>query len=277
MAVAVVEHEGGALWVDPTQLLPLLESIEELPAHMSGAFIVGEERQVGGMVFVQQRAICWAVTNQMQGRLTDLLIEESSTLATREQIEQLYRRCKQDQRPLGQTLVDEKLVSPTEFRDALCRHTSESLLTLAGCSQPKPRWVEHAHSDYNAQFTFTPAELFISLTRLQRPSLASKADSDLRSNLPEECPGIAFLREGGGTPVAAQNVDTLSAHELLDLGRRLHSAVDIAEVMSPAPRAIALRDQLGGIVAWSHEDLFVAALCRNASEIGYVTSLRKRL
>ena len=263
-------------WVDPALALPLLETVEDMPLSFSGAYLLGEERQVSGVVFVQHRTICWAVTNQRRGRLTDLLLQEGGAHATRQEVEQVYRHCQATRQPLGQALVDAGFVSANALREALQRHTCESLLVLSRVASVGAKWTPHDRPDYNATFTFTPAETFVALGAIQNRELAKRARATLRANAPDGCPAIAIVRDGGGTSIASHEPQSLGARGLHDLSRWATGLVDIAQAVCPSPRAVTVRDQQGGVVSWQTDHVVYAVICRSASELGYVTALRTR-
>jgi hypothetical protein len=263
-------------WVDPALALPLLESVEELEPASAGAFLLGEERQVSGMMFVQQGSVCWAVSERMRGRLTDLLLGDEPTSEERDRVEALYRDCKQQGRPLGEALVEVGIVSSEGLRRALLQHTCEAIVALGRTLRTAARWVDHDAGSYDATFTFPATEIYVGLAAVQRSAAAQAAEAELARATPAGCPAAAFVRDGGGSPIVTRDCEALGVRDLHELGRWTADTVDIADAVNPTPKAVAVSAQPASIVMWSRGELLLTALCRNPAEFGQVTLACKR-
>lgn len=262
--------------VDPGLALPLLERVEGLAHGMAGAFVLGDERHPTGMVFVQDGSICWAVSERMRGRLTDLLLERGSESVAREAVEALYLECKRAGMPLGEALVEAEMIGPDGLRDALRRHTCEALLNLGPSLGCATKWVPHERPSYDAAFTFRPVEVYAHLGAMQSPTESAACAEALALTLPPGCPGVACARDGGGTAIALLNGEGLRVTELHELCRWLGGPVDIAAAIDERYRIVSLMSATGALAAWKMGGAILAALCRDASELAFVTSKRAR-
>lgn len=130
-------------------LVGALRHVERLGHTDSGLLSFGDA-PVGG-IFVEQGRVCWVAARGLQRRLRDLLRAHSPM--SPEQLEQMYQRCRAEGRVLGEALVDEGFIAPSELQRALRRHSAECLLDL--CRSPRATtWSSHGGRGYAPRFTF---------------------------------------------------------------------------------------------------------------------------
>ncbi|MDH5493770.1 MAG: hypothetical protein OEY14_17600, partial [Myxococcales bacterium] len=147
--------EGGC----PARVMELLEAIDDLPDDATGALVFDRDDRRYGAVLVEAGRICWAIAGNMHRRLTDLLLEEMPNGLDPAGLKSFYKRCQARGEPLGQTLVAEGHLTPEAFRSVLCQHTAEALLRLGEGSFGVRRWHSHSRNQYEAKYTFPPAEI----------------------------------------------------------------------------------------------------------------------
>ncbi len=167
-----------------------LSHVERLRQTDSGILSFGEA-PVGG-IFVEQGRVCWVAARGLQRRLRDLL-RANSSMST-EQLEKMYERCRLEGRMLGETLVDEGLIGPSELQRALRQHSAECLLDLCRASR-STSWASHGGRGYAPRFTFRAVDLLFDSVALVYPDLQAQAKSELAL---VDAPGrraVAFVRD----------------------------------------------------------------------------------
>lgn len=246
----------------------LLLRVEELPDPAVGALCVGVESRVEGTVLVEGGRVCWATARGMQRRLTDLLCAEGGSSVDKAKLDEVFRQCRADGRPLGEALVERKLVSAEGLRTALKQHTVEGIRKLAEGKPGQLRWVPHQRARYDAVFTFGTADL---LTALSAELLSPAAERARALALPtsSSSPLVVFHRGQGMSipmPVHGVGLDVLSTTSLLALGRWGASTGDLARATPDGQAA----------VAWREGGLLLAGLAADTLELGKLLGLAHR-
>lgn len=139
-------------------VLDVLSQVEALPERATGALVFGLHPNISGVVLLEQGRVCWATAHGMRHRLTDLLRECCDPPMNYLEMERVFQQCKEQNKPMGETLVEYGLIDPEALRAALLRHTAESL-AASTCWTSQPRWVEHRSRGYQSAYTFLPTEL----------------------------------------------------------------------------------------------------------------------
>lgn len=252
------------------RLLKAMRAVEALPANMSGAFIVGHRRPPEGMVLVERNRICWAAATGMARRLRDILRSHAHLQISDGDLEALYVDCRKHNRPLGEALVTEGLVSAEHLRAAMKQHTVESLMALDAAidehvDELPLTWVEHHAHGYNPRYTFTATEVLAALGAwlLERNS-GDIVDAHLGEVAGTGCTAIAFSPGPDGAPLLVGALTTiwLRVHDLVDLA----SWADAALAASSGGFATAVahacaQSNTAATVAWSYEGQRYAAIC----------------
>jgi hypothetical protein len=261
-------------WVNPALALPLLQRVESLDGQATGTLTLGTEQQPQAVVFVQRGRICWAVSERMRDRLTDLLVANGGHTVERKVIEQVYQRCREQCRPLGEALVAEQIVTAEGLRTAMLQHTTEALLSVERNVSASWSWGAHAKPSYDAAHTFLPAELWVSLSAVQRPDEALLAVQTLDRASPSAGAGLAFLREFGATPIVARGVE-LSLSDLRDTGQWLAGVLDVSDAISPQSMAVLNTASREALVVWQSHGIGYIVACADPSEVTYVIAARR--
>lgn len=268
--------------VSPWRAVQLLEDIERLPADATGALVFGQIARPEGTILIEAGRVCWATAARMRRRLTDLLRFQADPPLGPDALETVYRRCRAEGQPLGESLVELGLVTREGLRRALQQHSAEAIALLALERRTPPwTWVEHRHRRYDATFTFSPAELLSGTGALRQPKAAERAAAELQKNLEGGGFGAAFIREPAHARaflIAAFECDALGVHAVLALGEWVAGALDLSGAFDPGARmVITSRRDGGAILGWRLGDIDFVAQCSDPSSVAYVVATQARL
>lgn len=262
----------------PSSLVALLELVEEMPAGATGALVVGPRSRPHGAVLLEGGRICWAAARSMRTRLTDLLLAEGADV-DRQGIEQLYRRCREEGRPLGETLVDAGVVSKEGLRRCLEKHTAEALTALGTTGVEARSFHEHSRRKYDAAFTFTPTDVLRGLAPLRwRPEQVDRASALLSELVGPDGSAAAFsLDPRDELPASTLRGDHMGLRGLLRLGRWARSALLAGGALGADARMIVGRSRTdGGLIAWRREDFVIAVACPDHSAVSWIVARQGR-
>lgn len=251
---------GGGERSDFAKVAALLRRIDELPPGANGALAFGDASQ--GVVLIEGGRVCWAAAPPRKTRLSDRL--RRATHLTAAEWETIFRECVESRKPLGQTLVARGVLSAAALREALVEHTSESLNRLAS-SPHEPAWMPSSNRHYDAEFTFSPAELLVHASDAKWGPLAQLAREHLSERLRNGGCGCAFVADGDdAVPVGVHGLDALGASgvlELVEWGSRF-----LRNVSDPEMAALLSSDGPAA-VAWTADGIRYAALCPERSDL----------
>ena len=252
-------------------LLDALDRVEAVPATASGALVIGAAEHPAGLVLVERNRVCWAAASGMGRRLRDILRMHTRLPMSDVELDELYARCRDEDRPLGEVLVERELVSPEHMRAAMKQHTIESLLALdaayAGGDEGWPlTWVDRAERTYNPRYTFTAAEVLGAVGASLIDATSAELITDhLETLAVSGCAIAAFAPDDGhhGPPlvVGAQTTLRLSVHDLVDLAEWANAALEASPGFSPELAHACAGSADGGTVAWQFERQTCAAVC----------------
>lgn len=227
-------------------IVDLLAAVDDRPASESGAFVVDRGGAVLGSVFVETSQVCWAAAAGRGGRLRDLLREHAERELDDAELDDVFARCRDEHRPLGDVLVERELLSDHGLRAALKQHTVESLIAQCDGSHRAATWVPHRHCGYRARFTFPPMELLAAAGAELYPSEAAGAcagiDVARDTALAAASFAIGDAEEAVAVRVAGHAV--LAVRDLLALGEWAAAALAVCNGFSPTvlARGIASGD-----------------------------------
>lgn len=277
---ASVATPSPALGVAASAVLPFLVRLEEVPANAAGALVFGPLHRPAGTIVMEHGRVCWASARTMRRRLTDLLRYQNDPPLAATTVESVYRRCAIERKPLGETLVQQGIVSETQLRRALRQHSSEAVAVLSLQRAAAPRWIPHRHSRYDARFCFSLVDLLISIGALNNVDVARSSRKELASVLDAGGVGFAYHIAPGcalPTPIAAFNADEFKAADVVSLGNWSKDALDIGRACDgSADLVTTTRPGSGGVVAWASAEVLYTAICSNASEVACVIAQRAR-
>jgi hypothetical protein len=264
--------------IQPDVTMSLLSEVERLGEDAVGCLQFRGRNGHVGNVLVERGRVCWAVAERMAARLTDILVDAATPPLDRGVIERVYRSCRERGRPLGEALVDARLITPDLLRRALLRHNTEALIRLA-MSGAETRFVPNDEPSYAPRFTFSTAELLVTAGTLRNRVLAAAARAELAACVPSGVLSLAIARSSGGTaiPVALQGGPEPLVTEVDLLARASRNALDVALLIDPATHVVLERaEQAGALVAWAAPPLLFAAFCEDISDATYVLAASNR-
>jgi hypothetical protein len=205
--------------LQPATLLRLLRGIDGLPRGSTGALVFTSRQSPQGTILIEDNRLCWAAASSMEHRLTHLLRSQTDPPLPSELFEEIYEECGRQKKPLGETLVARGVVTREGLRTALRQHTAEAIARLSATTRLTLTWASNRTRRYDAQFTFSTAEVLCSVGSLGLDGEASQARSKLVEVTPENGIGLAFLDEGPYPfPVAQVGAEDWASQSLVDLG-----------------------------------------------------------
>jgi hypothetical protein len=265
-----------ALWLNA--VIELLQSVEQLPQGSTGALTFGED----GVILVQNKRICWALSSDMRERLTDILCQQRKPPLSRETVEELFRRCKVNGTPIGEALVSGGHLSQEELRCALMRHNGEAIGRIARVRRAPTKFLPHVKMSYDARFVFSSVELFAVISASGATTLVGAATQHLASTLVPGSTGFAFVRDHErGLPVllATDPGCELAISEALEIGDWSNRVFDVTTFFDQSTSVVsAAWCKSTSVVSWCAEgSIRCAAVCasRPASTL-LVTQLARR-
>lgn len=244
-----------------------MRRVETLPPLAAGTLLVGDPAQPDGLIFVERRRVCWIAGSGLHRRLTEILRSHSDLPLGEQDLEEVYTRCRREQRPLGETLVLEGLISADRLRSAMKEHTVESIIALGVARSARGErewpltWVERQHQGYSARYTFTGGELVAAVgARVLEPTSAELISDHLEGLTKVGCSTIGFFADAEPFLTAVHSSLWLSIDDLLELARWATAALDASPGFSPVVANACAQSADGGAVAWIYEGLHCAAL-----------------
>lgn len=238
----------------------ILAAVDDLPEDACGAFVVELDDVHVGSVFVERNQVCWAAAAGLRRRLLDLLRESLIEMLTPADIEEMYQRCSQEGRRIGEELVSHSLVQGDVMRAAIKQHTIESLIALPEQLGERITWVPHSAEGYHPRFTFAPVEISIGVNERLFATEAAGAELAL-AVLDDGIPGAAFARDDDGDPVPVRIVGThATIADVIDLGTWAEAALGASPGFSPEVLARAVQNATGTThIAWQTSRFLVYA------------------
>ncbi len=243
----------------------LLAQTEELAADATGGLLYAASGAPVGSVLIEAGRICWIAAKGLNRRLSGLLMVGASE-ADRERFESIFEWCREKGAPLGETLLQHRLVDEAGLREAILRHSAESLLSLAPVAN-EVQWVEHQRRRYDARFTFCATELFVTAAALVLPEEARAGRAHLERVLRGSGAGIAIVKHPESGPVCVAQVrgDHWSVSMLERLASYAALAYDLLDSVSPEHGAMTIGATLDtGLTVWRHEDLLYVSATEDA-------------
>lgn len=227
------------------RLCSLFEVIHTSSPGGAGALHFGDG-PLGGVVLFDAGRVCWAAVPGTGRRLTDLVCEHGAI--SRREIESTYAECRERGIPLGETLVERKVVDAGQLRALLLRQTSETLVMLAECDAA-PVWIPHRGVGYQPRFTFTLPEIAASTTAAGLAIDVTAARQELAATVVDGF-GVAFdvHDDGRALPFAV-----IGDAESYDQVRALGDWVIEVWARWPSeagPGFLVASTGAGGLVAW---------------------------
>ncbi len=240
---AVDAASSPARSVPLRRLTAFFRRVEDLGPDATGALLFACEARDVGALLIERGRVCWAATPEMRARFTALICDQSEGRLAPEQVRAVYKRCIESGEPLGQTLVADGVVSDEGLRRVLRQHNAEAvaLLSLPG---RVATWHPRPDHSYDPRFSFTPAELYVSVGALANVPGARVARSRLRALASPPNIGAGFIVTGHELlPVAEVNGSAISVAQLQVLEGWLGELAQTTTLGMGAPRLSLLRTE----------------------------------
>lgn len=265
MGAVVQSSSSPSSDCDLHALRDMLERVETLPEEACGALLFSDSGNRKGTLYVEHGRICWAVARGMGRRLTDLVLGEAASGITHTQMEALYKACRVDGRPWGQTLVEQGVIEPAGLRLALAKHTAEALSAMSQWSRPTCHWLDRGQVSYDAMFTFSTPEIAATVGASRHAGARAERLAELRALVPEGAFGAAYPwpeSERDQLPIAVVGADARPVETVIDLGKWAHNQLELARAMAQECSPVTAVSAAGGaVVAWTTAGGFAAAVC----------------
>jgi hypothetical protein len=250
----------------------LLGYIDDLPAGATGALHFGDQ----GVILLESRKICWAVARSMRIRLTDILRNQSTPPVSREQVELIYRSCKESGMPIGEALVASGLASEAGLRAALFKHNGEAIVALARSGMLPDDFVQHTKTGYDPKFSFSPCEILAMLGSFDDMARAAVAQLELNGMLVQDSVGAAFARSSaasGALLIAVSGGCDFAVADLLGVCNWVSSLFDVARTFdSDVFAARANWAGSAGLVTWRIKEVGYLGLCSSRAAAARLVS-----
>ncbi len=272
---ASARRSSPALGVSPGALISALVMIEnQTPERASGALIFYDEQHERGVVFLEEGRICWAVAGDMHRRLTDLICSQTQPPLDPGTLELTYAKCRAENTPLGEALVDGGVVTERGLRNALCQHSTEAIALLHRSNTTRVVFKSHTQQRYQARFTFSTSDLLVSFAGLVRPEAASRAKRRLRGVADHSAAGLAFLRDDSASlVVAGHQIEDMGVAGVTELTSWAAQTLDLSEAVDPDRKLVAAAlDNRMSAVAWLENDLVYALVAHDATSLARILS-----
>lgn len=209
----------------------LLKGIDRLPDGATGALVFTSKDAPQGTVLVEDNRVCWAAASNMEQRLTDILRHQSEPPLPMDTFEAIYEECYRDRIPLGETLVQRGLVTREGFWRSLLRHTAEAICVLASADVIAPVWASNRKRRYDAEYTFSTAQILCSAGSLRFEEEAEDARRTLEEITPSESVGVAYRAdEESVLALAHVTAEAWESGDIVDLGNWARNALRAAVV-----------------------------------------------
>jgi hypothetical protein len=147
---------------------PITTLIELLDAGASGELIcVAPGIEIH--VYLQAGRIAWATDSGAPFAFSRYLLEHFEI--TKETFQEVLESCRRDRLPLGETLIEWRLATLDQIREALHHQINSAIVTLRSVEGTgRAIFLERRFSTYDVRLTFDPKELMIVLPPPASPS-----------------------------------------------------------------------------------------------------------
>ena len=255
--------------VDWSALADALSRIERLNGDDSGLLEFGIEQRGG--IFVEKGRVCWVAASGLGRRLRSLILVYSEI--DEAELDRVCEQCRVRGSMVGQTLVEEGLITPDELESALRHHSAESLIEL--CRSPLPtRFRVHTGRGYAPRFTFRPLDLLLDAVGTCFPERQLEARRELEAFAEPGTQAVAFVVDSQSDcllPVV--EVGTHSVEGLRALGRWASAMPDASLELAAAPSfTLAVTANGDSVLVWWNAGLLYTVLCQDRARLAAVTS-----
>lgn len=247
-------------------VLPALcEQLRQRDPVRPGAWRLLEGDRPVGLVLMEGGRVCWALSQGLEQRLTDLLVEQQGL--ARSLVETIYRDCRERRLTLAEGFVARGALSRQAFERVMMQHTAEAFRGLARLRPTDAQWLPHRRGGYEPSVSFAVGRVLAHAVCLSSGVDAEALERELAAGVGERDWAVAFGRESS-LPLGVVGEPPGGVDELLDLGRWAHGAFGTATQAGLSPRALTA-SMSGGtlmaaeqceriVVTWSQEPTALA-------------------
>ncbi|HEX2731996.1 MAG TPA: hypothetical protein VHM70_10330 [Polyangiaceae bacterium] len=260
-------------------VVSFFEQLAEL-RQATGCLAFGEKGRAGTLSFEAGR-LCFATSPELPRRLTELLRHLHTPPLPRQVLDGAVRAARETGKPFSETLQLLGLATPDGLRRSLRQHIAESIALLAqsGVKLTEGKWQPH-QARYDAQFTFSAAEVLTTLGALRDVEAATIARGCMRFVLGAEDTGIAFAESPGPSglvPLGVQNADRIALREIFEIGRWARGSLQVAACLDSNPIVAAQWGAGVHAVLYQQQALSYVMLCSTAERWARMLGKVRRL
>lgn len=274
---AAISALSGA---DPMTSIPLIERITALSRSATGALLFGPKSNPDGAILVEKGRVCWAASKAMGRRLTDLLRAHIDPELGPDALEEIVHRCRSENKPLGESLLEKGHISSDALRGALRQQTSEAILFLSQSSGEPPQWVSHRQQRYDARFTFSPVEILASIGGACMPALGARAKGEIDDVLRLGGSALAYTWVGASAalfPLVEVQGAGLAVREMFELAAWATGALSVQlGARAPVGLVAALGASGDAVVTWLSDGVIYVVICQNPASLAHVLGKRAK-
>jgi hypothetical protein len=137
-----------------------LERLRRLCERRASGELVFASNELDARMYLHHGQLAWATSSSCPPAFVQHLVDRCGL--DRDALRELVDECRKGRRPIGDTLVESKLATPFEIRDALRHQIATVLAVLPTESLESARFVERAGADraYGEAFLFDLADVW---------------------------------------------------------------------------------------------------------------------
>lgn len=261
-------------------ILDVLSMIDALGDGANGELVFGDSTPVQGRICIEDGRVCWATARVLSKRLTGALREHSALSDA--DFSAFYERCRAEQMPIGQTLVEHGHLPGEALFELLIEHSAESIVELCGL-HTKIQWVVKAPRGHDVDFTFSASEMLFEICRREYGAAEEEALAELAPFSGAGKNSAVFLLETQQSlalPLIANEPRAFFVRDLLKLGRWSTAIIAASlELGAEQKYHFALGrapSEAYAIVVWRRGSLLYAVVCEDAAALSSVAAVALR-
>jgi len=234
-------------------------ALTELVAQSASGEFVCVAKPIEIHVFLQHGRVAWATDSSSQFAFRRWLLEHTSL--TREVFHEVLESCRRDRLPIGETLVEWRVATREDIKNALRFQISGALASLESADDGQTIFLERVRefASYDARLTFELAELVSPPAR----ESAIVQGSGILDRLANEIPEASWLELLEGDMTIGQLPP--ASEPRVDHALALSSVMDGAELVAFR----SARGTMVGVALSAHR----SAWCRLDPEVAFAGAM----